>query len=159
MKQGLQSWPTECLCPVKRLVVKWMDNVLEASEMFHLTNACCSTRQKPGTPSTSAAFSKSRWPAEHTFFLTFLGTASSGSAAQIPTAVIHTVKGWVNDFQIQPPPCSTHHTPVQPPIMLHFHQQICFDMFVSQKPYSFVINMIPLNKILHTHFSIVFRTP
>ena len=46
MKQGLQSWPTECLCPVRRLVVKRMDNVLEASKMFHLINACCSTKAK-----------------------------------------------------------------------------------------------------------------
>ena len=46
MKQDLQSWPTECLCPVKRLIVKWMDNVLEAIKMFHLTNACCSTKAK-----------------------------------------------------------------------------------------------------------------
>ena len=140
MKQGLQSWPTECLCPVKRLVVKWMDNVLEASEMFHLTNACCSTRQKPGTPSTSAAFSKSRWPAEHTFFLTFLGTASSGSAAQIPTAVIHTVKGWVNDFQIQPPTmlhpshtsAATYHAPF-PPADMFWHVCITKALFFCDK--------------------------
>lgn len=122
MKQGLQSWPTECLCPVKRLKVKGMDNVLEASKTFHLINACCSTKAKTWNTIHLSCFFQIKMTSRHTFFLTFLGTVSSGSAAQILTAIVHTVKGWVNDLQIQPPTmlhpshsrAATYHAPFPP---------------------------------------------
>lgn len=121
-----------------RLVVKCVVNGLEASERpSQLTNDIVLQRQRPKSVCLSC-FSKSRWPAGHAFFSSFTVSANSGSGAELPTAIIHIVKG----LSQWPPNPSTLHTPISFPWADRFWHVCIFKMLNS-----FFININPPNMI------------
>lgn len=153
MTQGLQNQPTECTCPVKWLVVKWMDNVSEASE-------------RPSSDKWTLFYKgkdlESRLPqllfqikmSNRTYFLLVLHSQRQllqGLEWNYQQPSFTPQKGWVNDRQTQP-----HIT-----LQSRFRGQVTFWHVVFLKSLiPFFTNMHPLNMIRYTHFlSIIFLTP